>query len=112
MSVRTASAGQPFSLDAGAQAELRARCERAVARARRGAGELLVGLTVAVDPAVDPSAVAFASRRAGEDWFCFEQPDRDGAALAALGVVRRLRGAGPGRFEAVAAAWRRLAGEA
>src|SRR3954452_17905105 len=112
MSARATPARSPFALDAEAQAELRARCERAIGRARRSGAEVLVGITVAVDPAVDPSAVVFASRRAGEDWFCFEQPDRGGAALAALGVVRRLSGEGAGRFPAVAAAWRRLAGEA
>jgi salicylate biosynthesis isochorismate synthase/menaquinone-specific isochorismate synthase len=112
MSVRATPTRRPFALAPEDRAELRARCERAIARARRGGGEVLVGLTVAVDPAVDPSAVVLASRRAGEDWFCFEQPDRGGAALAALGVVRRLAGAGPGRFRSVAAAWRELAGGA
>jgi len=112
MSVRATPALQPFALDAGARDELRARCERAVRRARRGGEEVLVGLTVALGRKVDPSAVVFASRATGEDWFCFEQPDRGGAALAALGVVRRLDGAGADRFAAVAAAWRRLAGEA
>ena len=112
MSARATPARPPFALDAQAQAELRARCERAIARARRAGAEVLVAITVAVDPAVDPSAVVFASRRAGEDWFCFEQPDRDAAALAALGALRRLDGGGPDRFRAVAAAWRRLAGAA
>src|SRR4051794_5295442 len=112
MSVRTTPAGDPFALAPDAHAEPRSRCERAVDRARRSGGEVLVGLTVAVDPAVDPSAVVLASRRAGEDWFCFEQPDRGGAALATLGVVRRLAGTGPERFRAVAAAWRELAGAA
>ena len=70
---------------------------------------MLVGLTVP-SAAVDPSAVAFASRRAGEDWFCFEQPDRGGAALAAPRRRAAARGVGPERFAAVAAAWRELAG--
>jgi salicylate biosynthesis isochorismate synthase/menaquinone-specific isochorismate synthase len=112
MSVRATPAGHPFALAPEAQAELRSRCERAVDRARRSGGEVLVGLTVAVDPAVDPSAVVLASRRAGEDWFCFEQPDRGGAALATLGAVRRLAGTGSDRFRTVAAAWRELAGAA
>jgi isochorismate synthase len=77
---------------APARTELLARCEQAVRRARRRGREVLVALTVPVDGAVDPSAVVFASRRPGEEWFCFEQPDRDGAALAALGVARRLGG--------------------
>src|SRR3954449_8114844 len=112
MSARATPARPPFALDAQAQAELRARCERAIGRARRAGAEVLMDMTVAVDPAVDPSAVVFASRRAGEDWVCFEQPERDAAALAALGALRRLDGGGPERFHAVAAAWRRLAGEA
>ena len=49
----------------------------------------------------------FASRTAGEDWFCFEQPDRDGSALAALGTVARLTAL---RHPALPAARRRLAG--
>jgi isochorismate synthase len=112
MSVRTTPARDPFALDAEARAELRRLCDRGVRRARRSGEEVLIGLTVIVDPAVDPSAVAFASRAPGEDWFCFEQPDRGGAALAALGVVRRLEASGPGRFAEVAAAWRALAGNA
>jgi isochorismate synthase len=73
---------------------------------------VLAGLTVRVQADVDPSAVAFASRRPGEAWFCFEQPDRGGSALAALGTATRLRGAGPGRFAQVAADWRELAATA
>jgi isochorismate synthase len=81
---------------------------RAVARAR-GAGEpVAAAVTVAAAPGTDPSAVAFASRRAGERWFCWEQPEREGTALATLGCVRSLEAAGPGRFEAVAEEWRRL----
>jgi isochorismate synthase len=91
---------------------LLARCERAVRRARRGGREVLVAHTLQAAPDVDPSTVVFASRAAGEPWFCFEQPDRDGAALATLGCVRRIEAAGPGRFATVAAAWRRLAGDA
>jgi isochorismate synthase len=70
---------------------------------------VLLGMTVRVDASVDPSAVVFASRAAGEHWFCFEQPDRDGAALAALGTVTRLTASGPARFKQVSAAWRELA---
>jgi salicylate biosynthesis isochorismate synthase/menaquinone-specific isochorismate synthase len=101
-----------LALDDAARAELAARCARAVRRARRGAGEVLVGLTVPVGADVDPSAVAFASRAPGEPWFCFEQPDRDGAALATLGCVRRIEASGAGRFRTAAAAWRALAGQA
>ena len=104
--------GHGVLLDGEARARLRARCEAAVRRARRSGREVLGGVTVPVASSLDPSAVAFASRRADEPWFCFEQPDRGGAALAALGCVRRLEGAGAGRFDRAAAAWRELAGSA
>ena len=75
-----------FTLSAAERVELRARCEGAVRRARRRGEEILVGLTVPVDAAVDPSAVVFASRRGGEHWFCFEQPDRAGVGDAPAGA--------------------------
>jgi isochorismate synthase len=113
MSVETRSPDRGLALDGAARAELLVRCERAVRRARRRGEPVLAGLTVCVGPEVDPSAVVFASRRADDRWFCFEQPDRDGGALATLGTVARLE-APPGeeRFAAASAAWRRLAAEA
>ncbi len=84
-------------------------CRRAVRRARRAGAPVALGVTVRVSGDVDPSAVVFASRRAGEDWFCFEQPDREGSALAALGTVARLTASGPDRFRDVARQWRALA---
>ena len=62
-------------------------------------------------PAPTRARSAFASRRAGEPWFCFEQPDRDGAALATVGRVRGSRRAAR-RFARAATAWRELAGRA
>src|SRR5205823_276947 len=59
-----------------------------------------------------PTAVACASRRDGERWFCWEQPERDATALAALGCVHWLEAAGPDRFGDVAEGWRRLAARA
>ncbi len=53
--------------------------------------------TVAVEVG-DPSAAAFASRLAGDRWFCWEQPDRDGFAIAALGSAHEVVSRGPGRF--------------
>ena len=101
-----------LALPAAARTALRARCERAIRRARRSGDEVLAGVSLRLTPDADPSAVAFASRHPGEPWFCLEQPDRDGAALATLGAVVRLRAAGPRRFIELAAAWRRLAGSA
>lgn len=98
-------------LDATARALLRVRLEAAVRRARAHGGEALAAVTVA-SPGVDPSAVVAASRRPDEPWLCFEQPDRDGTALAALGCVRAVEASGPERFETVSRAWRALAADA
>jgi isochorismate synthase len=65
-----------------------------------------------VDAQIDPSAVVLASRRRGEPWMCFEQPDRGAAALATLGAAITLEDHGAGRFERVARRWQRLAADA
>lgn len=110
--------GERRWLGPAARELLATRLERAVRRARV-AGEALAAVTVAVPfpPAgprttVDPSALAIASRRAGEPWFCFEQPDRDGEALSGIGCVRAIEASGPARFDAVAREWRALAAAA
>jgi isochorismate synthase len=92
---------------------LRKRLDEAVRRAlRRGGPGVLAALTVMVDRDVDPSAVALGCRRAGEPWFCIEQPDRERSAVAALGCVVALEQRGHQRFEDVAARWRALAADA
>jgi len=70
--------------------------EDLIARAA-GGGRKLVSVTVEADVA-DPSAVAFASRLAADRWFCWEEPDRDGFALAALGSAYEAISRGPDRF--------------
>jgi isochorismate synthase len=102
----------PFALSHEDHGRLLARLELAVQRARRSGRETLATLTLALPYSVDPSAVVCASRRAGEPWFVFEQPERGRAALAGLGEVTALTGSGPGRFAAVAEAWRALAAAA
>ncbi len=68
-----------------------------------GEGRRLVSVTVPVELG-DPSAAVFGSRLAGDRWFCWEQPDRDGFAIAALGVAHEVVSRGHGRFgDAVAA---------
>jgi menaquinone-specific isochorismate synthase len=42
--------------------------------------------------------VAFASRRADDRWFCWEEPDRDGFAIATIGSALDLVSRGPERF--------------
>jgi len=110
MSITRTRPGERRWLGPAARELLVARLERAVRQAR-GRGEALAAVTVAAD-GVDPSALVLASRRVGEPWFCFEQPDRDGAALAALGCVRAIEASGPRRFGEVAHAWRSLAASA
>ena len=104
------AAGRPLLGD-GDRELLRARAGEGVRRARRS-GECMVAITVALAPSVDPTAVAVASRRPGEDWFCFEHPDRDRFALATVGRAAALDDRGDGRFGRVAARWRELLADA
>jgi len=111
----TQADGGGFALAERDRKRLRKRLEQAVKRARRAGGAgggVLAAVTVGVGHDVDPSAVVFASRRAGEPWFCTEQPDRDRAAVATLGCVVAIEARGPQRFEEVAARWRSLAAAA
>src|SRR5947208_13062952 len=112
MAVRGSAASPPFfPLPTPARAQL-ARSLAAAVRAARTRGEALAAVTVRVGADVDPAAIVCASRRAGEPWFVFENPDRDRAALAALGCVRALDASGPDRFARVASEWRALAARA
>ena len=106
------SAEHAFALSADDRARLSARLGLAVRRARRAGGEVLATLSLTLDGDIDPSAVVCASRRAGEPWFVFEQPDRARAALAALGEVTNLHASGPMRFATVADRWRTLSAAA
>jgi salicylate biosynthesis isochorismate synthase/menaquinone-specific isochorismate synthase len=76
---------------AGAIASLESLLAEAAPRRR------LVSVTVPVE-VEDPTAAVFASRLAGDRWFCWEQPDRDGFALAALGAAHEVVSRGPQRF--------------
>jgi salicylate biosynthesis isochorismate synthase len=102
----------PFALSDAEAEQLGARLTLAVERARRSGRGTLVTISIALGAAVDPAEVVCASRRPEEPWFVFEQPDRDGAALAGLGETVALSAAGPGRFAEVADSWRALAASA
>jgi salicylate biosynthesis isochorismate synthase/menaquinone-specific isochorismate synthase len=92
--------------------DLQPRVRAALTRARtRGAG-VLASACVKLPGSVDPSAVVSVSRRAGESWFCSEQPDRGGAAIAALGSVLSIEASGSERFSQVAARWREVVSSA
>ena len=105
------ASGWPW-LDARARQRLERRIGEGLRRARSSGRPVLVSVTTRLDAELDPTAVAMRSRRAGEAWFCLEQPDHDGAALAALGRLRALEADGPGRFNEIAARWRKLAAAA
>jgi isochorismate synthase len=104
--------GRPFALSERDRGRLLERLHLAVKRARRGGKEILATISVRLPSEVDPSAVVCASRREGEAWFVFEQPDRGRAALAALGEVSHLRASGPERFALVAERWRKMSAAA
>jgi salicylate biosynthesis isochorismate synthase/menaquinone-specific isochorismate synthase len=106
----TQASSSPFALPAQERSRLTARLEAGVRQARRR-GRALVALTWGVSDCIDPSAVVLSTARAGEPWQCFEQPDRDRAALAVLGAATTIEERGEGRFERAAAAWRALVGE-
>jgi salicylate biosynthesis isochorismate synthase/menaquinone-specific isochorismate synthase len=101
-----------FALGAADVERLEARLELAVTRARRSGRPTLATLTLALPAEVDPSAVVCASRRPGEPWFLFEQPERGRAALATLGEAACLTAAGAERFASIADRWRALAAAA
>jgi salicylate biosynthesis isochorismate synthase len=78
---------------AGVLEALADRMADALARGRR----TLVSATTRVE-GLDPSAVAFASRLASDRWFCWEQPERDGFAVAGIGSAWEIASRGEDRF--------------
>jgi menaquinone-specific isochorismate synthase len=102
----------PLTLTQAARECLLARLQAAVRRARASGSPTLATMSMPVDADVDPTAVVCASRRAGEQWFAFEQPDRGHSALAGLGQAVTLAAAGAGRFAQVADRWRALSAAA
>jgi isochorismate synthase len=102
----------PFELSQTDDERLAGPLRAALSRARRSGSPTLASLALELDERVDPTAVACASRRAGEPWFVFEQPDRGQTALAGLGEAISLQATGRGRFGAVAERWRELSASA
>ena len=99
-------------LDAKTRQRLLRRLDVAQSACRARGSPTIVSVTGICRRAHDPTAIVAASRRHDEPWFCFEQPDRDGSALAGLGTIRLLEGRGPGRFADLAARWRELVAHA
>ena len=69
----------------------------------------LASVTVPLPADLDLSAAVLAARRPDDRYFCFEQPDRDGFALAGLGTAAIVEARGSQRFESVAAQCREIA---
>ena len=93
---------------AGAET-LRGQIEELVAR-WDGHSRRLLSATAEADVA-DPSALVFASRRAGDRWFAWEQPS-SGFALAGVGSAAEVVSRGPHRFVQIDADCTRLVREA
>jgi salicylate biosynthesis isochorismate synthase/menaquinone-specific isochorismate synthase len=66
-------------------------------------------MTAEVDGSLDAAAAVFAARRPDDVWFCMEQPDRDGYAVAGLGAAARIESRGTERFREAALRCRELA---
>ncbi|MFL5886799.1 MAG: isochorismate synthase MenF [Thermoleophilaceae bacterium] len=79
-------------------AELLARFDEALDRVAGARRRRLVSVTVPAAAELDPAALAFASRRATDRWFCWEQPHSGDFALAAVGTATELVSRGDGRF--------------
>ncbi len=108
MATRTAG-GSPFALGSDDRARLAERVAAAVRVARRERRRVIASVDVGIDAQVDASAVVLASRRAGDRFFCLEQPDRGAFALATLGTAAIVEESGADRFGAAARACRALA---
>jgi menaquinone-specific isochorismate synthase len=99
-------------LDAETHRRLGERLEAGLQRARAIGSSSLVSVSTISHIAADPTAVVVGSRRPSEPWFCFEQPDRAGSALAALGSVAALEASGRDRFAELQQRWRAMAAAA
>jgi salicylate biosynthesis isochorismate synthase/menaquinone-specific isochorismate synthase len=104
---RAAAAAAPFALPERVRGRLHEHLRQATRDARRyGSG--LAAVTWRLAGGADPSATVLGSRRAGEQWMCLEQPERERTAIAALGAAVALEERGEERFARAAARWREL----
>jgi isochorismate synthase len=107
--VRTAAAGSgPFALGERHERLLERRLEAARSFAWREVGPAFASVTLPLPAELDVSAVVLRARRAGDSFWCMEQPDRDGFALAALGQAAVIERSGSDRFAEVARRAREL----
>jgi isochorismate synthase len=95
---RTEAARAGFAPVREATERLERRCLRAVRTARSCGETAIAAVCVPLAPELDVSAIALAARRPRDRFFCMEQPDRDGFALAAIGQAALIEARGPRRF--------------
>jgi salicylate biosynthesis isochorismate synthase len=69
---------------------------------------VIASVTAPVDAELDLSAAVLAARRAGDRFFCLEQPDRDRSVLATLGEAALVEAWGEDRFKVAADSCREL----
>ena len=105
---RSSTARNPFALGVEARERLRRRVGDAVALARKDPGPAVAAITVSLPAELDLSAAVLAARRPDDRFFCFEQPDRDGFAVAGLGQAAVLEARGEDRFARTASRARQL----
>jgi salicylate biosynthesis isochorismate synthase/menaquinone-specific isochorismate synthase len=98
----------PFRLADSAWALLETRVEAGLRRARRERRPVIASVTESVAAELDLSAAVLAARRAGDRFFCLEQPDRERSVLAALGEAALVEAWGDDRFRVAADACREL----
>jgi salicylate biosynthesis isochorismate synthase/menaquinone-specific isochorismate synthase len=91
---------------------LEQRVHLALRRARRTGAPILASVTSPANRPEDPVAVVALSRQAEEEWFCLEQPDRDGYAVAGLGGARTMVARGQERFVTLSRRWLGVAASA
>jgi isochorismate synthase len=94
----------PAAVATTLRAELQERAREAVERASRLRRPVLASATIELEPELDIAACVFGNRGAGEHYFVWEQPERDGAAVGCIGSAWTVEGiAGSDRFAASAA---------
>jgi isochorismate synthase len=106
--VLTGAASGSFGLGQAAGERLEDRAARAAQLAMREGGRSIAAVTVALPADLDLSAAVLAARRPDDRFFCLEQPERGGFALAALGAAALIEARGPGRFAQAAERAREL----
>lgn len=110
--VRAGSSFAPAWLDARAWERLERRVELGLRRARASGTPAIASVTGELAEAADPTAVIATSRGPVAHWFCLEQPDRHGYAVAGLGAARVLESRGERRFQDIARRWRAMSAAA